>query len=372
MIGKTNILTILRRSYLLNKAKIRTMPRWLVLIIPTMMFAISVAAQSTKEDRQNNGAQNIFELLSEDEVLEITIIVDLDSIISTKNLDDYHSAIIQKKSNNHQRSGWKVKVRARGKHRRKICDIPPLKINFNKSEFKSENLESHKSLKLVTHCNDNEDAEELILKEYLAYKIYNIITDQSLRVQLTKVEWVDMNGEHDIGMKWGFLIENEIEMSQRIGGQFIDTFAVDGHHVCAKSGARSSLFQYMIGNPDWGISPCKNMSIIRPESSGAFLTIPYDFDFSGFVDAPYAVSDYGLKSVKERIYLGDSKAKDLEEAKDLFRSKKKTIYEEVRSFDLLSRSSKKEVLDYLKSFYSEIDAPLKGKDFYEKRLTKRK
>jgi hypothetical protein len=46
--------------------------------------------------------------------------------------------------------------------------------------------------------------------------------------------------------------------------------------------------------------------LISPGGTPPYTTIPYDFDYSGFVDAPYAVPPEGVSvtSVKSRHYRG--------------------------------------------------------------------
>ena len=46
-------------------------------------------------------------------------------------------------------------------------------------------------VKLVTHCRGANKYDAYVLKEYLAYKIYNELTDYSLRVRLLEIEYVE-------------------------------------------------------------------------------------------------------------------------------------------------------------------------------------
>ena len=68
----------------------------------------------------------------------------------------------------------------------------------------------------------------------------------------------------------------------------------------------ASVFMYMVGNTDWSLPYLHNIRVFQNFTS--YIAVPYDFDWSGIVDAPYAVPDYRLniKSVRDRIWRGTS------------------------------------------------------------------
>lgn len=311
---------------------------------------------------------SIFDRLSEDEVLEISIRTDIDKLLVNKKSSTYQAAFINFAGSTVTDVEWRVEIRARGKFRNRVCDFPPLKVKFDHSVLGPENLKAFKTLKLVTHCGDQAETEELLQKEYLAYKVYNTITDQSFRVQLVKINWIDSGGKHQIGEKWGFFIENEDEMAQRLGGDIYEEYGVNNDDVNSQCAAQNSIYQYMIGNADWNLESNKNISLVKSNISRDIMVIPYDFDFSGLVDASYAVSEFGLTSVQERVYLGESKSEDISKTIDLFKSKKEDILDQISSFSYLSRSGRNNVKKYIKSFYSSLDEPLKRQDYYRERI----
>ena len=55
-----------------------------------------------------------------------------------------------------------------------------------------------------------------------------------------------------------------------------------------------------------GSDCCHNAELIGPLAPGQTIPIPYDFDFSGFVSAPYATppSELDLSDVRQRLYRG--------------------------------------------------------------------
>ena len=92
-----------------------------------------------------------------------------------------------------------IQVKTRGKFRleRKNCSFPPLRLNFPGDGLEGTVMEGQDKLKLVTHCRDNGTYEQNVLEEYLAYRMYNLFTDLSLRARLARVTYVDSRGKDD-------------------------------------------------------------------------------------------------------------------------------------------------------------------------------
>lgn len=65
-------------------------------------------------------------------------------------------------------------MKKRGITRKKICDIPPVMMKFGKKEKAFR-------IKLVTPCQPDEDAQQLVYKEYLAYQMYSELTPYSFK-----------------------------------------------------------------------------------------------------------------------------------------------------------------------------------------------
>src|SRR5437763_9799861 len=79
------------------------------------------------------------------------------------------------------------------------------------------------------------------------------------------------------------------------------------------AGARLAVFEYMISNYDWsmragpqGTECCHNTRLLTNAPGSPLLPVPYDFDFSGLVDAPYAGPPEGIpiENVRQRNYRG--------------------------------------------------------------------
>ncbi|MEM9823696.1 MAG: hypothetical protein AAF985_21600 [Bacteroidota bacterium] len=302
--------------------------------------------------------QSIFDVMAFQEVLEVELELDLKEIIQNRRSREAFKGQFSFVDQNGQRQIWKAKVTQRGRFRRGKCiAMPPLKLNFKKKELAAAGLAKFDDLKLVTHCvEDDKAAKELLLREYLAYKLYNELTDQSFRVQLIKIKYRDINTGEEL-KQWGFLIEDTAQLRSRLDlTKPGNTIGVQAEQFEAFAFKRMALFQYMIGNTDWNIATNQNLKIL--EKGEQYLAIPYDFDFSALVSAPYATlnSSYNQTSLKDRVYLGAPEdLDDLSDNLEAYRNKKDQLLDLVKDFDLLPRKARREVLTYLKSFYKNMD-----------------
>lgn len=120
-----------------------------------------------------------------------------------------------------------------------------------------------------------------------------------------------------------------------------------------------AVFQYLIGNSDWSVPALHNIVLLRPEDLSVFLPVPYDFDFSGVVDARYAIPPphLGLSSVTERLYRGNCQSEeDLQPVLDRFLARKEDILALWNS-DLLDSGTRKRAVRYVEDFFETIENP---------------
>lgn len=298
-------------------------------------------------------------LLLSDDILEINLITDLQNLIINKKTEDYQVAYLEMQDAEGNSVNHKLKVKPRGKYRRKICDFPPLKLNFSKEALIENGLHPEfDKLKLVTHCMDNKiGSKDNVLREYLTYQIYNKLTDNSFRTQLVKIKYIDLHNSSKSITRYGFLIEDKDEMATRLNGELCDCHGLESKTVSKTPYNLMAMFQYMIGNEDWDLSMVRNVKAVQLFTGGEDnnILVPYDFDFSGIVDAPYAIPDSGLKhlTVKERhfsgVFLNDN---DLEAMSNHFLSREEEILLTVKKFKRLNSDSRIEIERYLREFFA--------------------
>ncbi len=314
--------------------------------------------------------QSIFDKLHQRDVIELVIKTNLDSLINHRATNDYIPATFTHKIGKSEES-WDIEVKPRGKYRRRVCDFPPLKLNFSKKDLKAKGLTTYDKLKLVTHCIDEKIAsKDLVLREYMAYELYRELTENSYRVQLAKITYID-SGSGKKTKRWGFLIESTDQLAARMSSVEVEEMghAPEDFHIAQER--ITSTFQYMIGNEDWNLEMNRNVKVFKNTKSGKLIAVPYDFDFSGLVNAPYAVpnSSLGLASIRERSFLGLSEdVSDLYSTYSYFRTKKKALTDRINKFRLLSTDSKQDMINYIESFYEIINEGIAQEGVFPNRI----
>lgn len=249
----------------------------------------------------------------------------------------------------------KVKVKARGINRLNRCSFPPLFININKSGIDIPQLENTKKLKLVTHCGGR-PYENLILKEYLAYRIYNLITPYSFKVRLVKMKYIDTGRDNKITEAWGIITEPEEMLAERLNMVATPVDYVNLKLTDLYWTSHLAIYQYMIGNPDYSIQGRHNVKLLvdKDPFKPAPIPVPYDFDYAGIVDAFYALpgEELSIEYVTDRFFLGPCRTIDeYMEIIENFCSKKEEIYKLINEFEYLPEKDRSIMVRYLDEFF---------------------
>jgi hypothetical protein len=295
---------------------------------------------------------------SEDKVIEVTLITDIKKLLTQKKLPAWQPAGITMQLSDTSVISENINVKPRGINRKEYCDIASLMLNFK--NIAAPKLSPLKELKLVGGCSSSKNNEELLLKEYLVYKIFNFISVMSFRVRLLHVNYKDIKQKIRSYSQYAFLIEdikdlagrnNCIEKKNKVFG-LDESDRQQFNLVC--------LFQYMIGNTDWSVRQYHNIKLMVPKNDTLArpYVAPYDFDYAGLVDAPYAIPNEGLgiTSVTERLYRGFARSMDeLQVNLNLFKEKKDTIMSYLTNFPLLNVKVRRDMTRYLEEFYKIID-----------------
>jgi hypothetical protein len=253
-----------------------------------------------------------------------------------------------------------VKTRGRFRLERAICSDPPLRLNLTETRPHGTVLDGQDKLKLVTHCRDSDRYEQNVLEEYLTYRIYNQLTDLSFRVQLAEITYLDTSGRNDSVQRKAFLIENEDALAARLAGEMVEIPVATPNDFVLDQLSLMYLFQFMVGNIDWGIGHSHNLKILRIGQS--HYPIPYDFDWTGLVDAPYVgpnpMTEPFHNSVRERVYWGAcNPGIDYQALFARFNEKRDAILALVEDQIGLSEKNVEWAVSYLEEFYSIINSP---------------
>jgi hypothetical protein len=291
--------------------------------------------------------------------LKITLKYDITSFIRNKQKAEYIDAELIVYNDNEAPVTKKIRIMARGNFRKGQCYFPPLFLNFKTDEIERTELKGVNKIKVVTHCTTGKNNDNIVLKEYLAYKLYNILTEKSFRVRLADITYIDTGKKKQQFREIGFIIEPVELVAKRNNCVLIEPTVVRGENLVEEDADRSALFQYMISNTDWRFKGGHNTKYMKSltDITSKVIPVPYDFDFSGFVDASYAFPQSWSTSetLFERDYLGYCRENDEFYMKsiELFMGKQDQIMKTISTFSLLPEKERKVINQFTEDFFKD-------------------
>ena len=256
-------------------------------------------------------------------------------------------------------TGVPVKLGTRGHSRLRsvTCGFPPIRVEFPETGTAGTPFDGQKNLKLVTHCRDVDDYEQYVLQEYLAYRVFNLITPRSFRARLAKMTYVDAATRKPTATRFGMFLEDDDDVARRAEWRAIDIPNALFKDLEPESLTLAMIFEYMVGNTDVSILRLHNVHLMQDQARKLHV-VPYDFDYAGLLDTRYAVPDkkLGIAGVRDRLYRGPCKTEaELEPVLERFRAKKADTLALYDSIPELKESNRKQARQYLEEFYSVIE-----------------
>ena len=305
-------------------------------------------------------------LFQSDAVISMELRCDFAAIENDRSEDpSYHEGELSYLKENGDTVKLSVRIKVRGNFRKDPinCKFPPLLVNFKKDEVKNTLFDDQNKLKLVTPCQLEED----VLEEYLIYKMYNLVTEVSHQVRLVKILYYDTGRDKKVFEKYSFFIEDEDHVAKRNGGFIRDKFItlLDLNQDNVK---KMTVFQYLIGNKDWYETTRHNIVIIQPDDTTQVpYTLPYDFDFSAFINADYTkpkgIPDEMLEN--RRIYKGLCyTSEEFNEIFDFYRKLRPEFESLIMKQEDISKFSRKQAVRFLDEFYNVTEDPERFKKVF--------
>jgi len=247
----------------------------------------------------------------------------------------------------------KTDLRARGNYRRKNCYYVPLKLKLKKTLTKGTLFEGNNKLKIVLPCLIERYNNDYVVKEYMAYKLYEIISPYHFKTRLANIEFLEEKGKrikkHELK---GIIIEDIDKVAERYGGNEYDK-VIHPMKLDTITAIRNSIFQYLIGNTDFSLKFQHNEKLLFIHNK--FIVIPYDFDMSGLVNTSYATISgtqnlpVKITEVTQRAYKGYKRNELLlQKVREEFISNKDQIFNTVNN---------------LKEFFNDSNQFYKAKNF---------
>src|SRR5436190_9005990 len=171
-----------------------------------------------------------------------------------------------------------VNLRTRGNIRRQtgMCASVPLSIEFVKPDVKRTVFDGQNKLKLVVNCNEGHRFDQLVLLEYLAYRLHNVMTPHAFRVRLALATYVDSKSGRTLSTHNAVFIEDDDDVAARMDGRAVETPGLLFKDFDQESLTMMTVFQYMIGNPDYSISGQHNVRLVQTFANVRHL-LAWDF-----------------------------------------------------------------------------------------------
>ena len=146
---------------------------------------ISIAPVPMAGQAPAPGEVEVPALFASHELIEFTIETDYGDLRGDRSQEsEYRPAILRMTDDTGAAREIDIRVRTRGRYRLENCRFPPLRVNFPRNSMGGTVFDGQNGIRLVSHCRDRDDDEQNVLKEYLVYRTFNLLTDESYRVRL--------------------------------------------------------------------------------------------------------------------------------------------------------------------------------------------
>jgi hypothetical protein len=334
--------------------------RLLVLVLVALVIRPALAEQATRADP----------LFQADSTLDIRIAGPLETLMKERPTEEELPARLSWTEADGRPVTVDVEIRTRGnfRRRREVCPFAPVRLDVAKKEVAGTLFDGQDKLKLVTHCRTgSRRAEQFVLREFLTYRMYNLLADASYRVRLLRITWENTEDKGKSFVAYGFVIESAERLARRIDRPFIEIRGnTDEALLDPATTNLQSVFQYFIGNTDF--SPiagppddicCHNVTLFGA-AEGPLYPVPYDFDMAGMVNSDYAAPSpsFRLRDVQSRLYRGRCRFEDrLPDTLALFEREKDALYATLDLEGALADWSRKDMRRFIDAFYAALARP---------------
>lgn len=253
----------------------------------------------------DNSSTAGYKLFSEQKILNLKLNYSNKDVKNSKDDSTYINTIMSYKLDDGTWDSIQLGIRKRGFSRLENCYFAPIRMKFKKDDIQKTIFEGNKKLKLVLPCLKESDNNDNVIKEYIAYKIYEIVSPYHFKTRLVDIEYDETKGSKikSFNLK-GIIKEDDKNIAKRFNGKIFERELVNPYALDTLTSVRNAFFNYLIGNTDFSQSYLHNVKLIYIDKKIA--PICYDFDMSGLVNASYAAVSptVNIESVTERSYRG--------------------------------------------------------------------
>ncbi|MFK8165502.1 MAG: hypothetical protein AB8H12_23850 [Lewinella sp.] len=242
------------------------------------------------------------------------------------------------------------RVRSRGNVRLEVCQNPSLKIKLKKAQLRAAGFSDLNDLKFVLQCAKGAAGEGYSIREQLVYELHALYSDHYHRViplQLTPTQEADQKFR-------AFMVEDEEQLAVRYEGNILNAKRASTGGLNRSAYVNMCLFNYLILNTDWHVFNLHNVEFVAKKGALKLVPIPYDFDYSGFVGASYAVprEELEIGSVYVPKWLGkEVTPEELMVARQHYQARQEVATKMIENYPNLDNRSKKRLLKRMQDFY---------------------
>lgn len=287
-----------------------------------------------------------------DSIPALTLKTDWGLLIRTKQDEKYQPGVLGFVNQDGRKVELDVELRARGNARKKVCQLPPLKIKAGKRYLRELGFNPEYKLKLVLPCQPGKVHEDCLLREALAYELCSMAIPIHFRTKIVTLQcWQDDKEKHT---HYAFLIEEKEELAARLNGRLLTRGEIRVTALERDLYLRMCFFQHMIANTDWSVSSRHNLQFLHLPGYNRVVAVPYDFDYAGLVNTSYAIpgSTIPVEDVSQRYFQGEEiTQEEARECAAFFLSRREQVLQRCQSFDMLKEKSRESVRDFLEIFF---------------------
>lgn len=313
------------------------------------------------QDQKNPG--RYLSLFEEEDLLEVSLRFDVSKFVKKAERDQSIDGIMTMHFSQTDSLESKVTLKYRGQSRFERCRYPPTRITFKKPLYEVSDSGRIKKIKLVNQCQQGSIYGDYVIREYLVYKLYNVLTDTSFRARLISLNFIDSENKRKTITQYGILIEPEGLIEKRLNMLAVKNKSLSQRHMYPSMIDKLAIFNYMVSNWDWSVPGQHNVSVFmssKPELAGQGIPIPFDFDLTGVVNADYAIPppDLGIETNRDRMFTGICRTREVYQGELMaFLEKKEEFFSVVTDFPYLSKAEKRDIIVFLDQFFDQLEKP---------------
>ena len=244
-----------------GSARHRLMTWAMVLLLLSVVPSFGQVDTSVTVQKEEDASEEYFSLFEGEDLLEVSLYFDLTKFLKKEERDqtiDGRMILHLGETDSLER---KVTVKYRGQSRYERCKYPPARITLKKPLYEGPGSGRIKKIKLVNQCQPGTTYGDYVIREYLVYRLYSVVTDTSFRARLIRLTYFDTERKRKPLVQYGMLLEPEGLVESRLNLLEVNTKAVSMRHMLPTMIDRIAIFNYMVSNWDWSVPGQHNISV---------------------------------------------------------------------------------------------------------------